>query len=105
MERVDRATGGAADFFMINCAHPTHIAAGLDDAPALARIGGLRVNASALSHAELDEAEELDEGNPKALGSDNAALCDMLPSVRLLGGCCGTDHRHVSEIIAAWDSA
>jgi S-methylmethionine-dependent homocysteine/selenocysteine methylase len=105
VERVDRATSGAADFFMINCAHPTHIAAGLDDAPALDRIGGLRVNASALSHAELDEAEELDEGNPVALGRDNAALRDMLPSVRLLGGCCGTDHRHVAEIIAAWDSA
>ena len=59
---------------------------------------------STLSHAELDEAEELDEGNPKALGSNNAALRDMLPSVRLLGGCCGTDHRHVAEIIAAWDS-
>jgi homocysteine S-methyltransferase len=105
IERVDQATGGAANFFMINCAHPTHIAAGLDNAPALDRIGGLRVNASALSHAELDEAEELDEGNPNALGSDNAALRDMLPGVWLLGGCCGTDHRHVAEIITAWDSA
>ena len=105
VERVDRATGGAAEFFMINCAHPTHIAAGLDDAPALDRIGGLRVNASALSHAELDEADELDEGDPVALGRDNAAIGYLLPSVRLLGGCCGTDHRHVAEIIAAWDSA
>jgi len=105
VERVDRATDEAADFFMINCAHPTHIAVGLDDAPMLDRIGGLRVNASALSHAELDEAEELDEGDPVALGRENAALGTMLPSIRLLGGCCGTDHRHVAEIIAAWDSA
>ena len=105
VERVDRATGGAAEFFMINCAHPSHIAAGLGAAPALDRIGGLRANASTLSHAELDEAEELDEGDPVALGRDNAALRDLLPSVRLLGGCCGTDHRHVAEIIAAWDSA
>lgn len=105
VERVDRATGGAADFFMINCAHPTHIAAGLEDAPSLERIGGLRVNASALSHAALDEAEELDEGDPVALGRDNAALRDLLPSVRLLGGCCGTDHRHVGEIHAAWSTA
>lgn len=100
--RVDQATDGAAEFFMINCAHPAHIAAGLDAAPALGRIGGLRVNASALSHAELDEAEELDEGDPVALGRDNAALRDLLPSVRLLGGCCGTDHRHVGEIVVAW---
>jgi homocysteine S-methyltransferase len=105
VERVDRATGGAAEFFMINCAHPTHIAAGLNDGSELDRIGGLRVNASALSHAELDEMEALDEGNPAALGRDNATLQDLLPCVRLLGGCCGTDHRHVAEIVAAWDRA
>ncbi len=102
VERVDAATGGTAEFFMVNCAHPTHIAAGLDGAPALARIGGLRVNASALSHAELDEAEELDEGDPVELGRDNASLHELLPSVRLLGGCCGTEHRHVDAIAAAW---
>ena len=74
IERVDGATDGATEFFMINCAHPTHIAAGLDDAEGLDRIGGLRVNASALSHAELDEAETLDEGDPVALGRSHAAL-------------------------------
>jgi len=105
IEQVDRATGGAAEFFIINCAHPTHIAAGIDDAPALERVGGMRVNASALSHAELDEAEELDEGDPALLARDNAALRDRLPSIQLLGGCCGTDHRHVAQIVAAWDSA
>jgi S-methylmethionine-dependent homocysteine/selenocysteine methylase len=102
VERVDAATDGAAEFFLINCAHPTHIAAGLGGTPQLGRIGGLRVNASALSHAELDAAEELDEGDPVALARDNAALRDALPSIRLLGGCCGTDHRHVAEIVAAW---
>ncbi len=63
------------------------------------------MNASALSHAELDEAEELDDGDPVALARDNAALRDLLPSVRLLGGCCGTDHRHVAETISAWGTA
>lgn len=104
VEQVDDETEAAADFFIVNCAHPTHIAAGLDGAPALGRIGGLRVNASALSHAELDESEELDEGDPVQLASDNAALRNALPSIRLLGGCCGTDHRHVAEIITAWES-
>jgi homocysteine S-methyltransferase len=102
IEQVDAETGSAAEFFMVNCAHPTHIAAGLDGGPALRRIGGLRVNASALSHAELDQAEELDEGDPVALARDNASLRELLPSVRLLGGCCGTDHRHVTQIAAAW---
>jgi S-methylmethionine-dependent homocysteine/selenocysteine methylase len=105
IDQVDAATAGAAEFFVINCAHPTHIAAGLNDAPALDRVGGLRVNASVRSHAELDEATDLDEGDPAALAADNAALRDKLSGVRLLGGCCGTDHRHVAQIIAAWDSA
>jgi S-methylmethionine-dependent homocysteine/selenocysteine methylase len=65
-------------------------------------VGGLRVNASALSHAELDEASAIEEGDPRALACDNAALRSRLPSVRLLGGCCGTDIRHVTEIAAAW---
>jgi S-methylmethionine-dependent homocysteine/selenocysteine methylase len=102
VERVDAATDGAAEFFLINCAHPTHIAAGLQPAPQLGRVGGMRANASALSHAELDEAEELDEGDPSALARDNATLSDALPAIRLLGGCCGTDHRHVAESVAAW---
>lgn len=105
IDQVDEATGGAAEFFIINCAHPTHIAAGIDDARANERVGGLRVNASALSHAELDEAEELDDGDPALLARDNAALRDELPSIQLLGGCCGTDHRHVAAIIAAWNDA
>jgi S-methylmethionine-dependent homocysteine/selenocysteine methylase len=102
VDRVDAATGAAAELFMLNCAHPTHIAAGLSGAPSEQRIGGLRVNASALSHAELDAADSLDEGDPPALARDNAALRSQLPSVRLLGGCCGTDHRHVTEILSAW---
>ena len=102
IEQVDGATAGAAAFFILNCAHPTHVAAGLTGEPALARVGGLRVNASALSHAELDEAEELDEGDPALLAHDNLALSAALPSIELLGGCCGTDHRHVAAIASAW---
>jgi homocysteine S-methyltransferase len=100
--QVDAATDGAAEFFLINCAHPTHIARGLDGRPELARIGGLRVNGSPLSHAELDEAQTLDESDPVTLARDHAPLREALPQIRLLGGCCGTDHRHVAEIVAAW---
>jgi homocysteine S-methyltransferase len=100
--QVDEATDGAALFFMVNCAYPTHIARGLDHTGPVERNGGLRANASRLSHAELDASEELDEGDPVALGRDNATLREMLPNVRVLGGCCGTDSRHVGEILAAW---
>lgn len=100
--RVDDETQGAAEYFMVNCAHPTHVAAGLGEHPALARIGALRVNASTMSHAELDEAEELDEGDPAQLAADNASLREKLPQVRLIGGCCGTDQRHVEQMLDAW---
>jgi homocysteine S-methyltransferase len=88
---------------MINCAHPTHFEDVLDpEAPWTARIGGLRANASTLSHAELDEAEDLDDGDPADLAERHAALRALLPGVRVLGGCCGTDHRHVGAICRAW---
>jgi S-methylmethionine-dependent homocysteine/selenocysteine methylase len=103
IEQVDAETGGAPAYFMINCAHPTHFARVLDDAGAWRdRIGGLRANASTKSHAELDEADELDEGDPVDLGARHKALHARLPRVAVLGGCCGTDHRHVEQISYAW---
>ena len=97
VEAVDEAA--PPDWFVVNCAHPSHVAAGLADAgPWLERIGGTRVNASALSHAELDAAEELDEGDPVALARDQAALAALLPGLRVVGGCCGTDARHVAAM-------
>ncbi len=99
IEQVDRETGSAPIYFMINCAHPTHFEDALKvDAPWLKRIGGVRANASRLSHAELDEAEELDDGNPVEFGREHLALRALVPSIRVMGGCCGTDHRHVDAI-------
>lgn len=103
IEQVDAQTDGAAAYFMINCAHPTHFADVLEDDGAWReRIGGLRANASTKSHAELDEAEELDAGDPVELGAQYHALRSRLGAVNVVGGCCGTDHRHVEQICAAW---
>ena len=103
IRHVDEATDGGSAYFMINCAHPSHFAHVLDpDAGWTGRIVGLRANASKLSHAELDDAEELDEGDPIDLGEHHAKLRSLLPNVAVLGGCCGTDHRHVGEIASAW---
>jgi S-methylmethionine-dependent homocysteine/selenocysteine methylase len=100
---ADAATEAAPAYYMINCAHPTHFESVLETGDAwTARIGGLRANASTKSHAELDEAEELDEGDPVDLGARHAALRERLPTLTVLGGCCGTDHRHVAEIIRAF---
>jgi S-methylmethionine-dependent homocysteine/selenocysteine methylase len=100
---VDDRTDGGAAYFMINCAHPAHFAGVLDEGGEwTARIMGLRANASQLSHAELDEADELDEGDPADLAARHRDLRRVLPNVAVLGGCCGTDHRHVAHVAAAW---
>ena len=103
IEQVDEATAFAPAYYMINCAHPTHFEAVLEDGePWVERVRALRANASTCSHAELDEATELDEGDPADLGARYAALAGRLPQLTVLGGCCGTDHRHVKEIRDAW---
>lgn len=102
---VDNATDGAVESFMINCAHPSHFADGLPEGDARMRIRGLRANASALSHAELDEAEELDSGDPRDLAERYVSLRRELPGLGVVGGCCGTDIRHVTAICDAWLAA
>ena len=100
---VETATGSGPAYYMVNCAHPTHFAHVLEGlGPLAGRIGGLRVNASSKSHAELDEATELDPGDPAALEAEHAVLLAHLPNVCVLGGCCGTDARHVAAAGAAW---
>jgi S-methylmethionine-dependent homocysteine/selenocysteine methylase len=97
--QVDRATGGSPAYYMINCAHPTHFEEAIATGePWVKRIHGLRANASKMSHAELDSSTELDDGNPEELGHEHAAIVKRLPQITVLGGCCGTDHRHVAAI-------
>ena len=84
---------------MINCAHPTHFEEVLrEDGGWRQRIRGMRANASRRNHAELDAATELDSGNPLELGEQYRALLELLPGITVVGGCCGTDHRHVEAI-------
>jgi homocysteine S-methyltransferase len=99
---VDAATDGAALHFGVNCAHPDHFTDALGvGAAAIDRVGLLRANASRASHAELDEAEVLDDGDPEELAGQYAALVAAHPHLEVLGGCCGTDARHVRAIAAA----
>lgn len=101
VEEIDAATDRAPAYYMINCAHPTHFLDVLDGGPWMQRLRGIRANASRCSHAELDEAEELDSGDPQELGQQYAELKRRFPQINVLGGCCGTDHRHIQQISAA----
>jgi homocysteine S-methyltransferase len=104
--RVDAVA--PASYFLVNCAHPSHVAAALP-APGdpgraagwVGRIAGVRVNASLRSHAELDEAPDLDDGDPRGLALDELALEARLPNATIRGGCCGTDARHVAAMWGA----
>lgn len=102
IEEVDAVA--PADGYLLNCAHPTHLAAGLTDTLG-ERITGIRPNASRRSHAELDEADALDEGDVNDLAREVSHLAERLPNLRILGGCCGTDRRHVAAMWDAWDTA
>jgi S-methylmethionine-dependent homocysteine/selenocysteine methylase len=99
---TDAETDGYAAYYMINCAHPTHFSHVLEKAADWSyRIGGLRANASTRSHAELDASTDLDAGDPDMLALEYRAMADLLPRLRVVGGCCGTDERHVDRICAA----
>jgi homocysteine S-methyltransferase len=100
--QTDAQTGSGPAYYMVNCAHPTHFESVLDAAaPWTQRIQAIRANASTKSHAELDESTELDAGDPHDFGARMAALAGRLPHLRVLGGCCGTDLRHIQSIADA----
>ncbi|WP_309663605.1 homocysteine S-methyltransferase family protein [Tabrizicola sp.] len=100
---VETSTGGSPLFYMVNCAHPTHFSGALKG-DWVQRIGGIRANASRLSHAELDIATELDDGNPAEFGVLYRELGGLLPNLRVIGGCCGSDHRHVGAAVSSFAS-
>lgn len=95
---VDSGTNSGASYFMVNCAHPDHFIEDLTNEDWARRIKGLRCNASRMSHAELDECEVLDDGNPIELASEYKDISLKMPWLNIFGGCCGSDLRHVTEI-------
>jgi S-methylmethionine-dependent homocysteine/selenocysteine methylase len=97
VDTVDRTTGNGPVYFMINCAHPTHFESVIESSWAQ-RLRGIRANASKCSHAELDQTTELDDGNPIELGLQYRNLRSRFRQINVLGGCCGTDHRHIEQI-------
>lgn len=96
---VDAETGAYPAYYMINCAHPDHFRDRLEESGDWkTRICGVRANASRQSHAELDASTHLDDGDPEELGQLYHDLVDLLPNLAVIGGCCGTDHRHVAAM-------
>lgn len=106
IETTDAETGASPVYYMVNCAHTSHFDHVLDgDEGWIKRIYGVRANASCMSHAELDEATELDDGNPQEFGRAYAGLRSKLANLKVVGGCCGTDHRHIAEVCRSFEAA
>jgi S-methylmethionine-dependent homocysteine/selenocysteine methylase len=101
IQEVDAVTGRGPVYYMINCAHPSHFEAILNGHEWMERLHGIRANASKYSHAEIDEATELDDGDPVELGQQYSDLRAQFSQINVLGGCCGTDHRHIEQIVTA----
>jgi S-methylmethionine-dependent homocysteine/selenocysteine methylase len=99
ISEVDAQTDSSPAYYMINCAHTTHFEDTLVDAPWMRRIRGIRANASCLSHAELNDRADLDEGHPESFGHEHAALRERFPHINIFGGCCGTDIRHINAVV------
>lgn len=100
---VDEATNQGAAYFMVNCAHPDHFRAVIREEAWLSRLGGFRCNPSRRSHAQLDQANFLDIGNPVELAHSYWTLKQKVPSANVFGACCGSDLRHIREIAKVFD--
>lgn len=104
IEAVDLQSDGYPSYFMINCAHPTHFADKLKNGGQwVERIMSIRANASTKSHAELDESTSLDSGDMTEFKSGYGELKELLPNLKVVGGCCGTSHTHIESICSHWE--
>lgn len=103
IEIIDQETDKYPAYYMINCAHPSHFIGKLQTEEAwIKRIMAIRANASTKSHSELDECTHLDAGNKNDLLEGYKLLNALLPNLKVIGGCCGTDHSHIEEISKYW---
>lgn len=103
VEATDRETDGYPAYYQINCAHPDHLRPAVTaGGPWLDRVRGIKANASRKSHAELNESTVLDDGDPQALGRECRSLQPLFPNLAIVGGCCGTDLRHIEQMVIAF---
>jgi homocysteine S-methyltransferase len=81
-----------ASIFKTAIMHDTHSSSNVRK-----RVAGLFANTAALEPQELDNSEELIEEDPQTFGKSVASLHGEL-GMKILGGCCGTDGRHIDNL-------
>lgn len=98
ISRVDEASDGAPAYYMVNCTYPTEFEPGLTAGDWTQRLGGFLPNAVAMETLDLCKLGHLEDGDPVELGGQMGSLARRYPHVRVWGGCCGTDGRHIGQI-------
>ncbi|MGF7162328.1 S-methylmethionine-dependent homocysteine/selenocysteine methylase [Rhodoligotrophos appendicifer] len=103
--RIDARVKPAPQHYLIGCVHPTLFREAYQNGPSLTaavagRIAGLKANASTLPPDQLDRLDHLEAGLPQLFGEQMADLHRRY-GLTVLGGCCGTDHRHIRAIAEA----
>ncbi|OQE12762.1 hypothetical protein PENFLA_c063G04031 [Penicillium flavigenum] len=106
IREVDRLTESYTTYFGVNCAHPRYIIKAVRDmhTDVRSRIGSIRGNSSLKSHDELDNSLVLDRGDISVWVREFNELLNMLPGLKVVGGCCGTDEEHIDAITSRIDS-
>ena len=106
MGRIDQRIDPPPAAYMVNCVHPDHLDAALAGMPAAApptgRLLGLQANASRLSPEALDGRAVLDASAPAEFAAAMVRL-QRRYRLKIFGGCCGTDQRHLQAMAAALD--
>ena len=88
--------------YMANCTHASIFKTAMmhaanSSATVRKRVAGLLANTAALNPEELDDSAELVEEDPQIFGKSVASLHAEL-GLKILGGCCGTDDRHIDDL-------
>ena len=97
--RIDEDTGGALAGYMVNCSHPTFLRPEEMAAAALRRLIGYDANASSRDHREL-EGSAATRVDSRQEWVDTMLDLNRRHGIRILGGCCGTDERHLAGLVA-----
>jgi S-methylmethionine-dependent homocysteine/selenocysteine methylase len=98
VESVEEITQGAPSYYGLNCSHPLEFMESLEDGDWLKRVRSIRPNAVRMEKVALCKLGHLEDGDPEELGQQMGDIRQKFPQMDILGGCCGTDERHLGEI-------
>jgi homocysteine S-methyltransferase len=98
MAIIDQEAAAPPTGYMVNCVYPTFLDAEHQGPDFFTRLIGIQANASSKDHDQLDGSEQLQQ-DPLADWGKNMVHLHRRYGVKILGGCCGTDHRYLRYLV------